>query len=85
MARSKDYGEVENFDAPKFVAKQAHVVQYDYLDSLLSRYTPIRTQKDYYLRPVPKKVGQVQLTIVRDNSFGSMTTTYSLRLSANDT
>lgn len=50
----------------------------------MSRYTPVKAQAEYYIRPIPKKVGQVQLTIIRDNSFGNLTTTYYLKLSANN-
>ena len=43
----------------------------------------MRTQAEYYVRPVPKKVGQVQLTLLRDNSFGGLATAFYLRLSSN--
>lgn len=55
------------------------------MERVLSQYTPLHVQASIYIKPVPKSVGRVHCTVLRDASTFKLTNRYYLRLADADT
>lgn len=57
-------------------------VRQAFLETLLSKYTPVEVQSELFLKPIPPEIGQVQCTIERDDSgFKKLKPVFYLKLS----
>lgn len=83
--KKRDYAEEENFDKPVYQKLDAVVVRQEFLERVLSQYTPLQVQAQIYMKPVPKSVGRVHCTVLRDASTFKLTNRYYLRLADADT
>lgn len=83
--KKRDYAVEENFDKPVYQKLDAVVVRQEFLERVLSQYTPYSVQAQIYMKPVPKSVGTVHCSVIRDRTGLKLSSKYYLRLADSDT